>query len=157
MSFLEAVKICLGRRYFDFRGRACRAEFWFFMLFCVLLDIFFRLIPLEFLIYAVNVLLLVPSISVWVRRLHDLNLSGFWALIPIAATVSGLVLGAHLTEESLESDFIKNVLMVAGILGMVYMGMLVLFIKRGTIGDNAYGPDPLEKQKEGSVKTSMLA
>jgi uncharacterized membrane protein YhaH (DUF805 family) len=35
MGSVDAVKICLAR-YFDFRGRASRPEFWWFMLFCFL-------------------------------------------------------------------------------------------------------------------------
>ncbi len=96
MSFFDAVASAF-RRYFDFSGRSSRSEFWWFFLFCILLYMLaFSLTineigelnptnPEEFLSKALTswfgiavILTLIPSISVSVRRFHDINKSGWW-------------------------------------------------------------------------------
>ena len=95
MRFGEAVNSCL-RKYVEFGGRAPRSEYWFFYLFLILL-----IIPLTVLMgvaaaldnsgvlpgiaIALMVLLFMaiflPMLAVTVRRLHDINMSGWWYLI----------------------------------------------------------------------------
>ena len=96
MSFFDAVASAF-RRYFDFSGRSSRSEFWWFFLFCILLYMLaFSLTineigelnpsnPEEFLSQALTswfgiavILTLIPSISISVRRFHDINMSGWW-------------------------------------------------------------------------------
>ena len=96
MSFFDAVASAF-RRYFDFSGRSSRSEFWWFFLFCILLYMLaFSLTineigepnptnPEEFLSQALTswfgiavILTLIPSISLSVRRFHDINMSGWW-------------------------------------------------------------------------------
>ena len=63
--------------------------------------------------------ILIPTIAVAVRRLHDRNMSGWWYLGFIALS------------------FIP----VVGFLASI--AMLVIFCLKGTDGDNRFGPDPL--------------
>ena len=91
MDFWSAVKNCFTR-YFGFSGRACRSEFWYFGLFCELVMLLALIIggtismaehsqlPL-LLIVLVMLPLLIPGISIAVRRLHDTNHSGWWLLL----------------------------------------------------------------------------
>lgn len=94
------------RQYADFNGRARRKEYWMFILFnfifamvAMILDNILG-ITLEGIFYGPLYLLyglavLVPGLSVTVRRLHDLNKSGwmyFIVLIPIAGAIWLLVL-----------------------------------------------------------------
>ncbi|MBA4166949.1 MAG: DUF805 domain-containing protein [Chitinophagaceae bacterium] len=96
------------KRYAQFSGRADRSEYWYFVLFniifalaAMLLDNLLRLnfpnLPYG-IIYAVYVLaVLVPGLAAAVRRLHDINKSGWYllvALIPIAGAIWLLVLMA---------------------------------------------------------------
>lgn len=79
------------KQYLDFSGRARRKEYWFFVLFSIaftiliiFLDEFLSrnrgyMIGLVYIIYGVFVLL--PSLSVSVRRLHDIGKSGLWILL----------------------------------------------------------------------------
>ncbi|MEG0129001.1 DUF805 domain-containing protein [Clostridium sp.] len=74
------------RKYADFNGRARRKEYWYFNLVTILiafvtvsLDYLLSLGGLVSVIYTLGIL--VPSISVTIRRLHDINLSGWWYLI----------------------------------------------------------------------------
>ena len=92
MSFFDAVAAAF-RRYFDFSGRSSRSEFWWFFLFCILLYMLaFSLSineigepdssnPEKFLSQALTswfgiavIVTFIPSISISVRRFHDINM-----------------------------------------------------------------------------------
>lgn len=75
------------KNYAVFNGRAGRSEFWFFVLFnfviSVVLGIVGGLIGFSFLSSIYSLAVLVPSIAVGIRRMHDLGKSGWFILIPI--------------------------------------------------------------------------
>ncbi|MEB6678682.1 DUF805 domain-containing protein [Acinetobacter lwoffii] len=80
--------------YANFSGRARRKEFWFFMLFCVILGIVAEVIDTvlgtkPLLNSLLNLALLVPSLAVGARRLHDVGRSGWWQLLTL--TVIGIL------------------------------------------------------------------
>jgi uncharacterized membrane protein YhaH (DUF805 family) len=72
--------------YFAFKGRARRSEYWFFTVFNFLFSTIFTLIGmLNDIIYLgliYNVAMLLPSLSVGVRRMHDVGKSGWYLLVP---------------------------------------------------------------------------
>ena len=75
MNFFEAIKICFSK-YVDFTGRAPRSEYWWFVLFVIVLAVVFTEIdPVRVFIFHLGVLL--PQLAVSVRRLHDINRSGY--------------------------------------------------------------------------------
>ena len=142
MEFGDAVKICLTRKYCSFKGRASRSEFWWFCLFTLLLNIAVGIVgaiapALASIISAVQALwLLLPTVGVTTRRLHDRNLSGWWQLLPLAAALPAIA-GAVL-----ESD---GLLMLAGCaVALASLALLVMYALRGTVGPNRFGPDPLD-------------
>jgi len=81
MSFVDAVKSGL-RNYAVFKGRATRSEYWWFFLFGVIAQLAAGSIS-EGLGNLVSVALILPSIAVGVRRLHDIGKRGWWLIIPI--------------------------------------------------------------------------
>jgi len=84
-TFVEAVKVCLTK-YVDGKGRASRSEYWSFALFTLLLD----LVTGGF----AAILTLLPSITVSVRRLHDIGKSAWtllWVFLPIIGRIVLLV------------------------------------------------------------------
>lgn len=95
MTFEQAIKAGFSG-YFQFSGRASRSAFWYWVLFTILAGFVLGLID-SFLgltgVYGTGVLgglfnlaVFVPSISVAVRRLHDVDRSGWWYwlfLIPL--------------------------------------------------------------------------
>ena len=86
MNFVDAIKTCIGK-YVDFNGRASRAEYWWFMLFTFIIG----LIPV---VNFLGILLLVPSLSVSWRRMHDIGKGGGWwfiNLIPLAGWIIWIV------------------------------------------------------------------
>ena len=85
----DAVRLAL-LNYSNFRGRTKRADFWFFYLFTILLNIPTAILDRLLLGghgYIENlsgILLIVPSIAVGVRRMHDVDKRGWWLLVPFA-------------------------------------------------------------------------
>ncbi|MYE41842.1 MAG: DUF805 domain-containing protein [Chloroflexi bacterium] len=99
MSFAESITTCL-RKYIDFSGRASRSEYWWFTLlipFVLIASyIYFRgtggdtRIALPVTLFLVFMIL--PSMSVQVRRLHDMHRSAWWISLYLLNPVGGLVL-----------------------------------------------------------------
>ena len=124
MNMLEAVTVVL-RKYADFSGRARRSEYWYsylaYQLFTIVISAGFSAFQIYqiglaniyvFLVALFAVGTLLPMLAVQVRRLHDIDKSGwniFWFIIPFV----GFIL------------------------------MIVWYCRRGTVGDNRFGPDPL--------------
>ncbi len=75
------------KNYATFEGRARRSEYWYFVLFSTLVSIVLTLLELAIgvtfigLVYSLAVM--IPSIAVGVRRMHDVGKSGWYLLIPI--------------------------------------------------------------------------
>jgi len=90
MSFVQAVQVCL-RKYVDFEGRASRSEFWWFALFQLLVMIVASMLGKA--IYTVVVLALVlPSLGVSARRLHDIGKTAWYLLLHFLPIIGILVL-----------------------------------------------------------------
>ncbi|TGL85084.1 DUF805 domain-containing protein [Leptospira congkakensis] len=79
MSFQDAIKVCL-QKYADFSGKAKRPEFWWWVVASIIISAALNMIfPLIGGIFSLAILL--PSLSVGSRRLHDVGMSGWWQLI----------------------------------------------------------------------------
>jgi uncharacterized membrane protein YhaH (DUF805 family) len=81
--YLEPLK-----KYATFSGRARRKEYWYFVLFNVIIAVVLDVISSamganDMLGNLYNLAVLIPSIAVGVRRLHDTDRSGWWLLLPI--------------------------------------------------------------------------
>ena len=103
---INSVFICFSR-YFDFEGRSSRSEFWHWQLFRVLLFLsltFLETILFSGLNFTFNLFLLIPEISVSIRRLHDTNKSGLWYLLTF--TIIGII--PLIYFYSLKGDETKN-------------------------------------------------
>lgn len=142
MEFKEAVKICLTKKYCCLKGRASRSEFWWFCLFTFILNLIVALLgsllpALGSIVSAVQALwLLLPTVGVTTRRLHDRNLSGWWQLLPLVAALPVIIAVA------LGADWL---LMLAGCAAaLTSLGLLVVYALKGTTGPNRFGTDPLD-------------
>ena len=81
MSFIDAIKSGF-RNYANFKGRAGRSEYWWWVLFTVLVEAAAGSFG-DSLGGLVTIALLLPSLAVGVRRMHDTNHRGWWILFPI--------------------------------------------------------------------------
>ena len=94
MDFMTSIATCL-RKFATFKGRASRPEFWYFTLTVWLVSIIAMVLdqalfggsasenPSMPLTSIVNLVVFLPVLSVSVRRLHDVNRSGWWYLIAL--------------------------------------------------------------------------
>lgn len=180
-------------RYVDFQGRARRSEYWLWALFLFLVNLALTMIQMTFLASAGTssladngaaggalatvglvgttrflfaLAMLLPSIAVSVRRMHDTNRTGWWILFPTAvfaiAFVAVITLDggqflnamketgnvAALLKMSPGAGFAMLMVLLRPFLWAVLLGMLaklVTFVFRvteGTSGANRFGPDP---------------
>ena len=116
MTFGDSVSTCI-KKYFVFKGRATKSEFWWFQLIWVVSYIVMIISnndEVAFICLGIIIFIAIPLISVGVRRLHDTNKSGFYYLLSLIPFIGGLIL-------------------------------LFMMIADGTKGKNQYGPDPLKK------------
>ncbi|KAA0597179.1 uncharacterized membrane protein YhaH (DUF805 family) [Azospirillum lipoferum] len=99
MGFVDAIKSVFSQ-YVGFSGRAMRSEYWYWVLFSVLVSIITSILdailvgfdgasPLNSI---VNLVLLLPGLAVSVRRLHDIGRSGWWLLLGVVPLIGWLVL-----------------------------------------------------------------
>jgi uncharacterized membrane protein YhaH (DUF805 family) len=90
MGFSEAVGACLSN-YATFRGRAPRSEYWYFVLFQVFASLVAGAISakleLNLITTLVELALFLPSLAVAVRRLHDIDKSGWWLLVGLVPLI----------------------------------------------------------------------
>ncbi|MBR9727130.1 DUF805 domain-containing protein [Shewanella intestini] len=103
------------KQYFDFSGRARRKEFWMFLLISTIISIILSLIDKgvgtfnDATGYGIisgiySLLVLIPSIAVSVRRLHDTNHSGWWCLLVLIPLLGLFILAIVFCFDSKEDN-----------------------------------------------------
>ena len=87
----NSVISCFNK-YFDFETRSSRKEFWYWQLFRILMFLsitFIESLGLSGLLFISNFIFLIPEVAVSIRRLHDINKSGWWILLTL--TIIGII------------------------------------------------------------------
>ncbi|MEM6410535.1 MAG: DUF805 domain-containing protein [Pseudomonadota bacterium] len=102
ISFADA-SVLFWKRAFDFQGRSSRAEYWWAYLMLIIIYVaaiaigtILSSIPIVGAIFGIAILIfylaiIIPSIAVGIRRLHDTDKTGWWLLLSLIPLV-GLVL-----------------------------------------------------------------
>ena len=164
-----------------FKGRATKLDYWTFILFCLLVDIVFVIlggaaswlsakIEMSFpavlvlaLFILVDIPLLLCLISLSVRRLHDLCLSGFW-LFYLNPTGLPVIFMVYLLDlDPTGSRIIEKIEKVGSpwlgwILTFLFwpvgsgISLLLLFLYDGKDEENEYGPSPYQVEVAASPK-----
>jgi len=117
--------------YFDFKTRATRMEYWSFYLISAIV----AFIPIAVVNGIYTLAVLIPSVSVSVRRLHDIGKSGWNYLILFA-----LIFGAYSLAVQSEMTGSRALGIAAGVLLVVYIVLLLIwFARKGDRGSNKYG------------------
>ena len=108
MSFIKAIESGV-KKSFDFKGRASRSEFNYWILFSYLFLIIS--IMINEILAGLIILTFIPSISISVRRLHDLDKTGWWILalmlLPFAI-IYLMVKKGTIGKNSYDKDLIKD-------------------------------------------------
>lgn len=126
--------VTVFRKYATFRGRSARKEYAVFTVANFVLSAVLGLIPVIGGLF--SLIIIIPGIAVAVRRLHDLNKSGWWLLAPFLILIIGLIGVAGTVEEGGAAAWVW--LMVAGGIISLVMSIWLLFA-RGTDGANRFG------------------
>ncbi|MGC1348198.1 MAG: DUF805 domain-containing protein [Xanthobacteraceae bacterium] len=115
MGFGQAISSGFSN-YVNFSGRACRSEYWFWVLFVLIADVVAIAIDAAIGMQIVSSLfglaVLLPGLAVTVRRLHDLDRTGWWIFLGLIPLVGAIIL-------------------------------IIWFCSKGTDGLNRFGADPL--------------
>ena len=101
------------KKYAVFSGRAQRAEYWYFVLFNLIISIVLGIIDgvigsgtetsIGILGGIYSLAILIPGLAVSVRRLHDTNHSGWWLFISLIPLIGAIVLLVFMVRDS-QSD-----------------------------------------------------
>lgn len=97
MTFSESIQICFSK-YADFNGRAKRPEYWWFVLFTILVSLALSMVS-DIVSGIFSLAVLAPSLAAAARRLHDTGRSGWWQLIVLLPVIGLIVLIVFLAQE----------------------------------------------------------
>lgn len=142
----------------NFRGRAQRSEFWWWVLlmtmiwviFLVFAQVFSSPIPVERfdvsvatkLLFAGPPFAMLLSSPVTSRRLHDTGRSGWWQIAPVGLFFGSIVLMA-VAGGTGNPNLMGRPFLILALLVLMLMIMFLWLIEKGTSGENRFGPDPL--------------
>jgi uncharacterized membrane protein YhaH (DUF805 family) len=95
MGFGQAISSGFSN-YVNFSGRSCRSEYWYWILFIIVADIVAGAIDYAIGIQVVTGLFglatILPNLAVAIRRLHDLDRTGWWIFIGLIPLVGWIIL-----------------------------------------------------------------
>jgi uncharacterized membrane protein YhaH (DUF805 family) len=97
MNFGDSIKTCFNK-YTDFNGRAGRPEFWWFVLFTFLATLVLGMVS-HIVSGLFSLAVIVPSLAVGARRLHDTNRSGWWQLVYFIPLIGLIVMIVFCVQE----------------------------------------------------------
>jgi uncharacterized membrane protein YhaH (DUF805 family) len=135
------------KRYAEFTGRSRRKEYWMYTLLVICAAIVAYLVdsllglPKILAVYGplfllLELVVLVPSIAVGIRRLHDTNRSGWWLLICYGPALVSMLLPLV----GIVNLGLAMILSIVTLIGAIVL--IIFFVLEGTRGPNQYGPDP---------------
>ena len=124
------------KKFFITKGRSSRSELFYFILFCIALLTLFIKLDMSAIHILVTLLVLTPSFSViLIRRLHDSNCRGWWALLLPVFIVSGWFFFVLASQVELAVWLLLIPAMVLAILAY-------FLLRKSTAGPNRFGDEP---------------
>lgn len=134
----------------DYSGRSRRTEVIYFWIACTLLAVVLKFALLVFTSFALaqwsavglRILFAVPFMALFVRRLHDINLSGWWGLLFPLIVLMSLPADYAAATGNIQAMFAQKHAGLGLMLDAAALVLLVLCLWPGTPGPNRFGPDP---------------
>ena len=174
MNFGKAVNSALIKKYATFKGRACRAEWWYFLLFSVLVTLFVTIVVSFFTFSSLDVEYL-STLNEDQAAQYVLD-SDFGKILSRASIILGLALflpsfavTVRRVQDLNASYFWSLPYLVAALIGLwisffpsaedsairldalanlITIVYCLAFLRRGTFDENRFGPDPLELEED---------
>ena len=107
MTFGESISTCFTK-YAAFDGRASRSEFWWWFLFTFLASAATGIVSQTLsALFSLGVML--PSLAVGARRLHDTNRSGWFLLLWFIPLIGWIILIVWAVQEAIEPNRFSSV------------------------------------------------
>ena len=148
MNFFDYIKTTGFKRAFQIQGRASRREIWYWFIFTNVVQSFLMLVAgavayktdlhftselmtLTLLVFLFPLVVFIPTLTLFIRRLHDFDFSGWFVLIGLIP--SGFT---SISVTNASGDFTS---LIPGV-GFIAL-WIILFLKKGTRGENSYGPE----------------
>lgn len=168
MEPVEAMKTCFNK-FLNFKGRARRSEYWWFVLFTFIVSWIFSVLGAFHMAFSVigmviGFVLCIPQMAAMTRRLHDTNRSGWWALaificMLVVYGAFAVMLAPHASALMAEGDdmamamiFVDaiqempaamSVATIASIITIILFIITLIFtVKDSHWTENKYGPSP---------------
>ncbi len=96
MSFTEAISSGF-RKYVVFNGRSSRSEYWWWILFIIIATVVVAVVDgiigtFPILLFLWLLATFLPGLAVEIRRLHDLDKSGWWILIGLIPLIGSIIM-----------------------------------------------------------------
>ena len=139
-----------GHLFFKFDGRTNRARFWiaaliftaFYIVMAILDFVTDRSTVFQALNGMLSIVILISSIAVGAKRLHDRNKSAWYLLlfyfVPGVLAAAGVLIGEFVEDSTVMATVLTLLAVALMVWAFVELGCL-----RGTVGANPYGPDPV--------------
>lgn len=159
VDFITAIKMFFAN-YANFKGRSTRAEYWWVILFMVLVSCVLSMFGIfgTYISWAFSLACLIPSLAIGTRRLHDTGKSGWWLVIfyiimgaclvwivtVFNQSAPGLLTGNAAAAQELarnSQSIVANLIFPYILLFIFGIWWIVLMCKKSA-PDNQYGPNP---------------
>jgi uncharacterized membrane protein YhaH (DUF805 family) len=103
------------KKYATFEGRARRKEYWMFVLWNIIVSLVLSIVlgligavihapMISLLVWIYSLAIILPSLAVGVRRLHDTGRTGWWVLIGLIPIIGAIVILIFVVQDSQPGD-----------------------------------------------------
>jgi len=139
----------------EFKGRSRRTEVIYYWIATVLISVVVAMVRVTlagfestiWLDVVLQLVLVIPMFSLFVRRLHDQNRSGWWGLLLPLALLLSIPEKLNEVRGDLQAMLVQKISVMAISLDLLCLAILVLFLWPGTDGPNRFGSDPRLEEK----------
>lgn len=149
------------KKYADFKGRDTRPQFWYFYLIhfiiSLILGVIDNFIGSEIFVGLYGLAVLIPTLAIMTRRLHDIGKSGWWILtlflVPFGLFIAlTIILLIVLAITGMTPDPFSTALMSPVIILIIFAYFIYLFAPKGENKPNKYGPVPGKEESRAENK-----
>ena len=111
MGFGQAISAGFSN-YVNFSDRACRSEYWYWILFIIIAEIVTGAIDVtlgvQFVTGIFGLVTFLPNLAVAIRRLHDLDRTGWWILLGLIPLIGWIILLIWYVTKGMISNLIDK-------------------------------------------------